>query len=166
MINPYDPGPRLPVDADGRVRFTVTVPHDVAHRLFPAEPVVVPFDGIDAARILALSMAIESPAAAASLVSLATVEAYLTARGWFRGECPRWAQGRSIEWHAPPRGDEHDDYRVLVPTTEVPRDYAFVIVQSAAEVAVHEERSGAHVLAAWLLAQHETGAYRVVQERT
>lgn len=154
----YDIGPLLRAYGD--------LPDEMIRRMFPAEPVVVPFDGPDAARVLALSMAIESPRIAASLVSLATVEAYLAERGWTRGECPRWTRERSIEWHAPPRGDEHDDYRVLVPTTEVPRDYAIVLAQSAREVAVHEERSGAHVLAAWLLAQHDTGAYRVAQEGT
>ena len=171
MRNPYDPGPLLPVDADGRVRFSVTLPYDPGdeemwRRMFPTEPVVIPFDGPDAARVLALSMAIESPRIAASLVSLATVETYLAERGWTRGECPRWAQGRAVSWDAPPRFKGDTDFGVLLTLDDTRPDHSRVIADAASGVGVHEDRGGAHVLAAWLLAQHETGAYRVAPERT
>ena len=136
------------------------VPDEMIRRMFPAQPEIIPFEDCDAARVLALSMAIESPRLAASLVSIATVEAYLTERGWMRGECPRWAQGRAVSWDAPPRFKGDTDYGVLLTLDDTRPDHSRVIGDAASGVGVHEERSCAHVLAAWLLAQHETGAYR------
>jgi hypothetical protein len=112
------------------------------------------------AMLLALSMAAQSPHEAAALVSLPTIHTYLTARGWTPGKIPPWTFGRGIVWDAPP-STHGDDYGVLFPNSEEPRDYAMVLVDAANGVAIEESRNGKNVLAAWLFAQWQTGTFRV-----
>lgn len=113
------------------------------------------------AMLLALSMAAQSPHEAAALVRLPTIHTYLASRGWTSGKSPAWTFGRGIVWNAPP-STHGDDYGVLFPNAEEPRDYAMVLVDAANGVGVEESRSGTHVLAAWLFAQWQTGTFRVM----
>ncbi len=111
------------------------------------------------AMMLALTMAAQTPYAAAALVSLPTIHSYLTERKWTPGDVPSWAFGRRIVWDAP-AGVHADHYGVLFPNSEEPRDYAMVLVDAAIGVGVEESRDGKSVLAAWLFAQWQTGTFR------
>ena len=88
------------------------------------------------AMLLALSMAAQSPHEAAALVSLPTIHAYLTERGWTPGRSPAWTFGRGIVWSAPTGAEPDDDYGVVLPNREAILDYSRRVAEASLGVGV------------------------------